>query len=306
MRLPRHLHIAIAAVLAVALVGAAFAVGAVIMLSSKKPAPAAVAAAVVLFPSAPSISPDSLLARAAIIYDPTDGRVLFAKDADESLPLASLTKLMTAEVVLGNVSPDTMVTITKEDLAPGGDWDGGLKLGDKVSVGSLLKIGLIASSNDAITAAASAVGEGYVAKMNTEAASMGLSKTRFFNPTGLDIDANTAGAYGSVFDVARLAANFYAHYPQYFELTRNQSVSVERDGEQQLGTATAAPLLTTPGFIAAKTGYTDLAGGNLVALFDVEVGHPLVAVVLGSTRDGRFDDMLALIKAARAADSKTL
>lgn len=301
MRIPRHLHICIAALLAVLLVGAAFVVGAIGIISAKKPVPSSPATAV-LFPNTPNISADALLAKSAIIYDPTNGHVLFAKAADQSLPLASLTKLMTAQIVLGNVSPNTTVTITKQDLAPGGDWDGGLKVGDLVSVGSLLKIGLIASSNDAIAAAAAAAGPNYLALMNTEAASLGLTKTHFLNPTGLDVDATTSGAYGSAYDVARLAANFYTHYPQYFELTQNQSVSVERDGEPVLGAATAAPLLATPGFIAAKTGYTDLAGGNLVALFDVEIGHPLVAVVLGSTEAGRFTDMLALIKATRAAN----
>ena len=58
-------------------------------------------------------------------------------------------------------------------------------------------------------------------------------------------------------------------------------------------------VLTIPGFIGAKTGYTDLAGGNLVAMFYAEIGHPLVVVVLGSTKQGRFDDIRTLISAVR-------
>jgi D-alanyl-D-alanine carboxypeptidase len=64
---------------------------------------------------------------------------------------------------------------------------------------------------------------------------------------------------------------------------------------------TAEPILEFPGLIGAKTGYTDLAGGNLVVAFDLEIGHPVIAVVLGSTQEGRFTDMRALIEAARIA-----
>ncbi len=60
-----------------------------------------------------------------------------------------------------------------------------------------------------------------------------------------------------------------------------------------------APLQDMHGFVAAKTGYTDLAGGNLVAIYDLEPGLTVVAAVLGSTRDGRFDDIKTLITAAR-------
>ena len=62
-----------------------------------------------------------------------------------------------------------------------------------------------------------------------------------------------------------------------------------------------APLQNIPGFIGAKTGYTDLAGGNLVAVFDIDIGHPLIAVVLGSTEEGRFTDIETLINAAARA-----
>ena len=65
--------------------------------------------------------------------------------------------------------------------------------------------------------------------------------------------------------------------------------------------ATSVPLQSIPGFVAAKTGYTDLAGGNVVAVFDLEPGRAVVAAVLGSTHKGRFDDMKILIEAARSS-----
>jgi D-alanyl-D-alanine carboxypeptidase (penicillin-binding protein 5/6) len=135
--------------------------------------------------------------------------------------------------------------------------------------------------------------------MNQVAAELGLSKSYFLNPTGLDFNTTTSGAYGSAYDVARLAAIFYKQNSYYFEQTQHSAVSIDDSGRVSNGHATAQPLLSIPGFIGAKTGYTDLAGGNLVAIFDVEIGHPLVAVVLGSTLDGRFTDIKTLINAAR-------
>ena len=254
-----------------------------------------------IFPRAITLDDTTFLAKSVLLYDPRDARVLYAKDAYEAHPLASLTKLMAAQVVLSQKVRPTAVTVTVNDLKPEGDW--GFRSGDVFSLKDLLKYSLVASSNDAITAAVSTVGPDFVQIMNTEAQSLGLTKTRFINPTGLDVDATTAGGYGSAFDMARLTAVFYKNFPTYFTLTNAKRVSI-RDGARTLSaTATAAPLLTLPGFVGAKTGYTTLAGGNLVAVFDIEVGHPLVAVILGSTQNGRFTDMETLITAARAQNN---
>ncbi|HVY72948.1 MAG TPA: hypothetical protein VG984_02795 [Candidatus Paceibacterota bacterium] len=249
------------------------------------------------YPKAFLLDSTTLVAKSAVVYDPANGTILFEKDADASLPLASLTKLMTATVVLEQETPETLVTIVASDLAPEGDW--GFQLGDTVSLSNLLKIGLIASSNDAMQAAARSAGD-YTTLMNREARDKGYTSMRFFNPTGLDESATTAGAYGSAYDIAHLAYAFFKLHPEYFDLTTNsQTVSIEVGGRTLSAQATSIPLQTLPGVIAAKTGYTDLAGGNLVVVFDIGVGHPLVAVVLDSTEEGRFSDMQTLINAAR-------
>ena len=245
----------------------------------------------------PVTSSPKLIGAAAIIFDPTDGRVLFEKNANAQLPLASITKLMTAEIVLSSETPDTLVTITQSALAP--EANSGLRAGDVIPLNQLLKLGLIASSNDAMEAAAESLGPDYLVHMNQTAKDLGLTETYFLNPTGLDVNADTSGAYSSAYDVARLASLFYKQYPTYFEQTQQTSVTITIGDRVLTKPATAAPLLSVPGFIGAKTGYTDLAGGNLVAIFDIEIGHPLVAVVLGSTRDGRFDDIKTLIATAR-------
>lgn len=244
-----------------------------------------------------TLAPGALEARAAILYDLNTGQVLYQKDAQEPLPLASLTKLMTAAAVLGSQNPATEVEITQADLTPEGDW--GLRPGDVLSIKDLLKLGLVASSNDAMAAAANSLGGGYLAAMNAAAQDLSLTKTRFNNSTGLDLSSDNAGAYGSAFDVARLTAAFYQKYPSVFSLTTADAVSVV-DGSRMLSFgATSAPLHDIPGFVGAKTGYTDLAGGNLSAIFDLDVGRPVAAVVLGSTESGRFADVRTLIDAAR-------
>ena len=245
----------------------------------------------------------ALSAKAAIIYDPTTGKVVYQKNAELTLPLASLTKLMTADVVLSSVATSTLVTITAQNISAdsdAGDW--GLKTGDVVSVGDLLKIGLVASSNYAMSAAAGSLGSAYVDDLNQGATRLGLSHTYFLNPTGLDINTAVSGGYGSAYDVARLAAVFLKKYPQYFELSSQPSVTVEASGHAVSADATTVPLQDIPGFIGAKTGYTDLAGGNLVMAYDIDINHPLIAVVLGSTEEGRFTDIRTLVNASRAAE----
>lgn len=249
-----------------------------------------------------TLADNALTARSAVLYDLSTAGVLYQKNAYEQLPLASLTKLMTVEVILSLQSPQTPVQIKRSDLSPAGD--SGFKVGETVMLRDLIKFALVASSNDAMEAAAASLGDGFIDKMNAAAAAMGLTKTHFFNVTGLDINQKASGAYGSAYDVARLAAVFYKNHPDFFELTTRADVAIETNppagGSKELrAAATAIPLQNIPGFVAAKTGYTDLAGGNLVAVFDLEPGRTVVAAVLGSTREGRFSDVIALIEAAR-------
>lgn len=247
-----------------------------------------------------AVTPAALEARAAVVYDAKSGKVLFEKNANEPLPLASLTKLMSAEAILSIQNPDTTVTITKEDLAQEGD--SGLKVGDIWSLKNLLTFGLIASSNDAMAAAAASAGtSSTLVRMNATAQALGLRGMSFSNPTGLDIDTSMAGAYGSAKDVAVFASLFLRNHPDLFGATVLPARGVASESGETKATPTAEPIFEIPGLIGAKTGYTDLAGGNLVAAFDVEIGHPVIAVVLGSSHDGRFADVRELIRATRDA-----
>jgi D-alanyl-D-alanine carboxypeptidase len=134
--------------------------------------------------------------------------------------------------------------------------------------------------------------------MNEKAESLGLMRTYFLNPTGLDISSEVGGAYGTARDVAKLLAYATKHHYDIFGITTLDSHTfVTTDGTHHIGTNTNTYASSTTRLLASKTGYTDLAGGNLAVVFDVGLGHPVVAVVLGASKEGRFTDMQNIISA---------
>lgn len=249
------------------------------------------------YPEKITLAPEALTAKSAVVYDPTTKRILYSKNPNMQLPLASLTKLMAAAAVLAAREENTYVAITLDDLAPEGDWD--LHVGEEWPLRDLVTFGLVASSNDAIAAAAASMGGSVIDSMNSAAKDLGLSHTYFLNPTGLDEDLETAGGYGTAHDMALLTEVFLEKFPAFFEATAKPVVVIQNGDHVIQADSTAEPILTIPGLIGAKTGYTDLAGGNLVAAFDIELGHPLIIAVLGSTREGRFEDVKTLLNALR-------
>ncbi len=251
------------------------------------------------YPKEVVLDPSTLTAQSAVVYNPQTGEVLYAKEADVQRPLASLTKLMAAAAVLSTHRASTTVAITADDLKPSGDWD--LRVGEEWLLDDLVTFGLVASSNDAMAAAAASLQGSAVDNMNKAAKNLGLSQTYFLNTTGLDEDLETAGAYGSARDMALLTAKFLQEFPTFFEATAQSGVTIKNFDHTLYAESTAAPLLDIPGLIGAKTGYTDLAGGNLVAAIDIEIGHPIIIAVLGSTREGRFEDVKKLLEAVRSA-----
>jgi D-alanyl-D-alanine carboxypeptidase len=93
----------------------------------------------------------------------------------------------------------------------------------------------------------------------------------------------------------------FSHYRDIIEPTRYPSFEVSSiDQIKHQASNTDILTHTIPGLIAGKTGYSDLAGGNLTIVFDAGIQHPVVVAVLGSTYEGRFDDVNALVKASIA------
>ncbi len=241
-------------------------------------------------------------AKSFYVYDISNQKALFVKDEHLSLPLASITKLMSGLVILDTLPRTTTIAINMSDILQEGD--SGLIVGEKWKLKPLLDFSLISSSNDGIHALSRTLDEyekpnniQIVQLMNNIAKKLDLKDTTFINTTGLDVDSFVSGAYSSSHDIAILLENILKEDPAVISGTKNQSASfISESNIHHVVTNTNVAINNIPGIIASKTGFTDLAGGNLAVIFDAGFSHPIVIVVLGSSEKGRFTDVENLVK----------
>jgi D-alanyl-D-alanine carboxypeptidase len=254
----------------------------------------------------------SIGANAAIVLDLSSGRALYEKNADTQLPLASLTKVPLVLSVIGVLPRESIITLPRE-VAPAGIAER-LPVGSRWSVQSLIDYTLVASSNDGAEVLAQIAdaplraryadapdGKAAVWRMNDLVHGLGLAHTFFVDVSGLDVSTTLAGSYGSARNIARLFAYAASTSPDVFAKTADSRIVVHGLDGSATAENTNDALPSIPGFILGKTGYTDLAGGNLAVVYDEGPGHPVAIVVLGSTHEGRFDDMRVLVNATHAA-----
>jgi len=240
-----------------------------------------------------------------IVFDITSGQVLAEKNASIKKPLASITKVMTALTAREMLPQDTKISIRREFLLEEGD--SGLRDGEVFSLSDLLDLSLVISSNDGTRAIASVAGafmqgnkdytlgrSEFIKKMNTIGQELGLYTLSFTNETGLDNGDGTTGGYGSAEDVAKLFGYIIKKYPDLLEKTHRETEEIYSDTYIHTLSNTNKALDSIPNVIASKTGFTNMAGGNLAVVFDAGFGRPIAIVVLGSTTDGRFSDVVAL------------
>lgn len=237
-------------------------------------------------------------ARSYIVYDVTTGKVITGKNETTPYPLASITKIMTALTALDVASTSQKITVTKGSLDEG--YDLGLSENQVWRLGELLKYTLVFSSNDGAQLIADKLlgRSAFIAKMNSYSDSLGFSM-RFTQPAGLDVDGKLGGI-GSALDVARMMSLARVELGDVLDSTTKTRARVNTS------TGALSGIPNTNQFIdeiigaeASKTGYTDIAGGNLVLSVDATLGHPVIIVVLGSTRDERFTDAYTLYKALK-------
>jgi D-alanyl-D-alanine carboxypeptidase (penicillin-binding protein 5/6) len=246
---------------------------------------------------APAAGPRSLAprvdARAYLVLNAATGDVLVSKNANARLSIASLTKLMTVDIALQHMSVDRYVTVSTPATEVG-EESTGLRAGEQIQVDDLVRAALIQSANDAADALADAASGGdralFARWMNEEARKIGLTRTHFVRPDGLD----ARGQYSSARDVTRLAqwAMGLSEVSQAVRL-RTSTIS----GGRSL--ATWNDLLGVfPGVVGVKTGHTDDAGWCQVALV-VRDGLQIYATVLGSpSRSQRNHDLADLLRFA--------
>lgn len=234
-------------------------------------------------------------AKSAYVLDMETGEVIFEKNADAQLPLASITKVMTAITASSLVPPETTVTIGKDDISEEGDH--GLRMGERWKLGDLIRFSLLVSSNDAARAIA-AVGASrpeFIKRMNMEAQKIGLSETYFLNESGLDLSQTLSGAYGSARDAAKMLSHALRTKPDIMEATSKAALEFKSEDKiSHKGINTNRSIGRIPGVVASKTGFSALSGGNLVLAFEPKTGRKIVIAVLGSSFDGRFRDAEAL------------
>lgn len=230
-------------------------------------------------------------------------RILFEKNPKESLPIASLTKLMTAFVVFDlkeTYDLSQEIRIGKEAInQEGSSKYGDLREGGYLSVESLVYIMLIESSNDAAFALAEPIGqEGFVGIMNLYAKDLGLEDTQFINPTGLEPNSPKEPAnLSTAEDLAELAKYILEKYPQIFEITSYQSYKVLNPNgslHHFIPTNTNELLLEIPEIVGGKTGWSPEAGGCLLLVLESPRNGYFINVILGS--DDRFGEMRKLIE----------
>ncbi|MBI1998994.1 MAG: D-alanyl-D-alanine carboxypeptidase [Parcubacteria group bacterium] len=274
-------------------------------------------------------------ARAALVFDIQKQKVLYAKNEETQLPLASLTKLMTALIAEEMLPSESTVIVGKDAIEAEGD--SGLLVGEKWRKEDLIALTLLASSNDGAYALASAVevfkkenatsttpnrsaeaegtgqapnqnkfgtgqvsqGISFIEMMNTRAKDLGMNQTYFLNAAGLDAQKNESGAYGSARDVVALLEYILRTKPSVLDATSfDKTTLTSRDGVAHDAKNTNEQTAAIPGLVASKTGFTDLAGGNLAVLFEAGPMYPVAVVVLGSTAEERFTDVERLVWAA--------
>lgn len=238
-----------------------------------------------------------LTARAAVVYDVEKNQLLYAQNPDTPLPLASITKLLTAAVAKRDLGADAHITIPEMALETEGE--SGLVAGDIWRVQDLIDYMLVVSSNDAATALALADGgqQTFIERVNAFCTDHNLQTITVHTESGLDVNAETEpGAMGSAREVAHMLAYIAHTDPDLLAATTFAGFnSVSLSGARYPAVNTNEVVAHIPNMLGGKTGYTDLAGGNLAIIFNRDIGSPVVIVVLGSTREARFSDVLKLL-----------
>ena len=246
----------------------------------------------------------SLNCRAAILVDQDTGTVLYEKNADEQVPIASITKVMTLLLTFeairgGKLTLDTPVPVSEHAYHMGGSqiW---LKEGEQMRVEDLIKAVCVVSGNDAAVALGEHLAgseEAFVARMNERAKELGMNDTHFVNCTGLPAEGHVTSAY----DIALMSRELIWHHPDIRRFTTIWMDSL-RDGASML-VNTNKLVRFYPGATGLKTGSTDSAKYCISATAEKD-GMELIAVILGgSTSDKRFTDAKALLNYGFAAYS---
>lgn len=224
-------------------------------------------------------------AKGAIMIEATTGKIIYEKNKDEQMPMASMTKMMTLllimeEIEAGNLKWDEMVTASEYAASMGGSQIF-LSVGEQMSVEDLVKGICIGSGNDASVAMAERIGgteENFVKMMNDKAKELGLQNTHFVNACGLDADNH----YSSAYDMVMIAKELVSH-EKILEFTGTYEDYLRKNTDNSFWLVNTNKLVRYyQGVDGLKTGYTSTAGycitttakRNDLRLITVVMGEP--------------------------------
>jgi D-alanyl-D-alanine carboxypeptidase len=225
--------------------------------------------------------PAQLLAGPALLFDPANGKILYAEDQDDQWHPASLTKIMTAYLTFEAIRAGK---ITLEQKIPCSEAafiqppsKVGLPVGGEMTVETALQALVVKSANDVAVMLAEAVGgseQNFVEMMNAKAQALGMTRTKFVNANGLPAAEQITTAR----DLARISAAVIHDFPEYNDLWGRADMKI---GKRRLATHNGL-LKTYEGADGLKTGFTCDSGFNVVASATRD-GHRLMAIVLGES-----------------------
>ena len=235
---------------------------------------------------APDIS-----AKSALVYDIATQKVLFSKNPDKKLPMASLTKIMTAVIALEGSKKDNKYLVSGIDLI--GENSMGLSIGETLFLEELVYGLILTSGNDAAESLASNFTGGrekFIVAMNNKAKALGLDSTHFTNPTGLEGDGDQ---YTTAKDLL-VMTNYAMQFPLFRKVISAVNFYIPySENHKEFYLENETNLLTSyPGVMGVKDGYTPEAGLCLVTYLNFK-GHKIIGIILGS--DNRRQEMKDLL-----------
>lgn len=238
------------------------------------------------------ITGPAITAKSALMYDLTNNKVLYEKNTTDKLPMASLTKIMTAIVALENKRTDDRYIVHATNLV--GEDSMGLSAGEVLSQEDLLYGLILNSGNDAAEVFATNYPggrEAFVQAMNDKAATLGLTTTQFSNPSGLQGDGTQYTTVSDMLVITKYALEKFPLFAQVSASFEHHIPATNLHKNYDLYNETNL-VSTYPGVKGVKTGFTPEAGMCLITYLDYK-DHRIIGILLNS--ENRRQEMKDLL-----------
>ena len=233
-----------------------------------------------------------ITAKAALVFDIEGKKVLYEKNPKQRLPIASLTKIMTAIVALESPKKDNKYLVRSQDLV--GENSMGLTEGEILTLEELLYGLILPSGNDVAEVLAHNYKDGrkgFIKAMNNKSKALGIKDTNFTNPSGLEGDGEQ---YSTPYDLMVMTHYALSNFPIFAKVVATYELTIEgNQNHKAYYLVNETNLISSyPGVKGVKTGYTPEAGLCLVTYLDYK-GNKIIAVILGS--ENRRQEMKDLL-----------